>query len=74
MKFVVKTPLSGLINGDPWPAVGEAIDLPEVVGDGMPELERAKPKASPAKKAAKSEDKVEKRPAAKADVETRKKS
>jgi hypothetical protein len=72
MKFVVKTALSGLINGGPWPEVGEAIDLPEAVGDGMPELERAKPKAAPAKKAAPSE-KVEKRPASKAGVETREK-
>lgn len=73
MKFTVKTPLSGMINGAPWPEVGEAIDLPEVVGDGMPELERAKPKAAPAKKAAPSE-KVEKRPASTKGVETRKKS
>ena len=38
MKFVVKVQPTGCINGREWPAVGEEIDLPEHVGDGMPEI------------------------------------
>ena len=37
-KYRVITPISGLINGAPWPAIGGVIDLPSVVGEAMPEL------------------------------------
>jgi hypothetical protein len=64
-KFVVKEQPSGLINGQVWPEVGESIDLPDEVAAGMVDsgvLEKPK----------KAEKKVEKRPASKANVETRK--
>jgi len=78
MRYTVKVQPTGLLNGDPWPAVGEAVDLPDDVGEAMvgaKHLERAEKKAAkkPAKKAAAKPDEAEKRPAAKADTETRKK-
>jgi hypothetical protein len=66
MKFVVKVRPLGLINGRDWPEVGESIDLPEDAAAGMVDagvLEKPKKAA---------EKKVEKRPASKANVETRK--
>lgn len=66
MKVRIKVQPSGLLNSEPWPEVGETIDLPDAVaetmaGAGAVEIVKAAPK------------KVEKRPAPKADVETRKK-
>jgi hypothetical protein len=77
MKARVKVQPSGLLSvegklGVPWPEVGETVDLPESVAKDMIAagvLEEIKP----AKKVA-AKDKVEKRPASKAGVETRKKS
>lgn len=69
-KFRVVVRPSGLINGREWPEVGEVVELPEAAGAGMVkvgDLEAVKA-AAPAKKAA---EKVEKRPASKASVETR---
>ena len=56
-KYRVLAQPSGLINGYPWPAVGELIDLPSVVA--MPELEAVE-EIRPASTAG-----VEKRPARK---------
>jgi hypothetical protein len=71
MKVRVINPPSGLLNSRPWPAAGEEIDLPDAVaetmaGAGDVEIVKAKPAAKKATKAA------EKRPASKADTETRK--
>jgi hypothetical protein len=66
-KFVVKVQPSGLINGQAWPEVGEPIELSEEAAAGMVDsgvLEKPAAKKSAAK--------VEKRPASKANVETRK--
>jgi hypothetical protein len=59
---------SGLINGVEWPEVGQTIDLPDAVADGMVkvgDVERvAAKKAAPEKKVEKAtapEAKVEKR-------------
>jgi hypothetical protein len=53
--------------------VGETIDLPDAVAKDMIAAGHLEDVKAPAKKAAaKSEDKVEKRPASKANVETRK--
>jgi hypothetical protein len=75
MKVRIKVQPSGLLNAEPWPEVGETIDLPDAVAEEMiaaGALEAVKDK--PAKKAAaKPEDKVEKRPASTKGVETRKK-
>jgi hypothetical protein len=68
MKFVVKVRPLGLINGRDWPEVGESIDLPEDAAAGM--VDSGVLEKPAAKKAA--EKKVEKRPASKANVETRK--
>jgi hypothetical protein len=71
-KYTVKVQPLGLLNGNPWPEVGETIELPDAVAKGMVaagHLEDVKPAK---KAAAKSEDRVEKRPASKANVETRK--
>jgi hypothetical protein len=66
--------LTGYINGQLWPAVGEEIDLGDADVSGMVEaghLEVVKPAK---KKAAKKPDDSEKRPASQAKTETRKKS
>jgi hypothetical protein len=89
MKARVKVRPSGWLNGQEWPQEGETVDLPEDVAKGMIEagtLEAvkaapavkaaAKPAAKPVVKAAavkKAVEKVEVRPASKADTETRKK-
>jgi hypothetical protein len=58
---------TGLINGVEWPEVGQTIDLPDAVADGMVkvgDVERVAVKAAPAKKVEKAtapEAKVEKR-------------
>lgn len=72
--YRVLSNLTGYINGQLWPPVGETIDLDGDVS-GMVEaghIEEAKAEKKPAKKAAAKPDKAEKRPAAKANVETRK--
>lgn len=74
MKVRVKVQPNGNINGRPWPAVGDTIDLPEVVVEGMGAwLEPVKAEKRPAQD--KSEklpaDKAEKRPAARKGVERR---
>lgn len=62
MKVRVKARPTGTINGEPWPEVGDTIDLPEVVVEGMGDwLEPVKTEKRPA------QDKSEKRPAAKAE-------
>ena len=66
MKVRVVNPPTGLLNDEPWPAAGEEIDLPDAVAETMAAAGDVEVvKAKPAKKA-------EKRPAAKANVETRK--
>lgn len=57
---------TGLLNGREWPAVGEEIDLPDVVAADLCAAKHAEPIARPAAEAA------EKRPAAAKRVETRK--
>ena len=69
-KVEVVTQPSGLLNGRPWPEVGESLELPDVVAESMVEAGWVKDVKPAAKTAA--ADKVEKRPAAKADTETRK--
>lgn len=58
-KYRIVTRPTGLLNAQPWPEVGETIDLPAAVGDGMPELEPA------------AGAKVETRPAVNPKAETR---
>ena len=57
---------SGLLNGVPWPEPGETVDLPDDVAEAMTKAGHVKPAG---KKAA--AEKVEKRPAPSADVESR---
>jgi hypothetical protein len=57
---------SGLLNGSPWPEPGETVDLPDDVAEAMTKAGNVK---AVAKKAA--VEKVEKRPAPSAGVETR---
>lgn len=59
MKVRITVQPSGLFNGEPWPAVGDEADLPDVVAVDMIEAGRAEPVAE------KASDKAEKRPAAK---------
>jgi hypothetical protein len=65
MKVRIKTQPSGLFNGQPWPEVGEEIDVPDVVGADLCDSGVATPVAEKAK--------AEKRPAA-TKAETRKKA
>ena len=65
MKVRVKARPSGTINGRLWPEVGDTIDLPEVVVDGMGDW------VEPATTERKADKKVEKRPASDKGVETR---
>jgi hypothetical protein len=58
---------TGLLNGSPWPEPGETVDLPDDVAEEMTKAGHVK---AVAKKAA--AEKVEKRPAPSAGVETRK--
>lgn len=70
MKVRVKVQPSGLLNTQPWPEVGETVDLPDAVAEAMigaGAVEAVKPE----KKAAAKPAKVEKRPAAKKAVEKR---
>lgn len=67
-KYTVKTPMSGLLNGQPWPGVGESVDLADELAEGMVDAGHLEKKAA-AKKAAK---KSETATASKANVETRK--
>lgn len=62
-KYRIKERPIGPINGQPWPAVGEVLDLPAVVGDGMPGLERVATQPAPESRPARVGDE-EKRPAA----------
>lgn len=57
MKVNIKVRPTGTINGQPWPEVGETIDLPDVVAEGMSDWVEAA--------------KVEKRPASRKGVEKR---
>jgi len=73
--------LTGWINGQEWPPVGETIDLGDADVSGMVEAGHLEPvkaqkkaAAKPAKKVASKPDQAEKRPASKAGTETRKKS
>ena len=77
MKVRVKVRPGGLLNGQEWPEVGDTLDLPDVVAEGMISagaVEAVEKKAAkkPAKKAAAKPDTAEKRPAAKGATETRK--
>lgn len=70
-KYRVKVRPLGPLNGKDWPEVGETVEFEAEIGKGMVDagtLEEVKP----AKKADKKPDEAEKRPAHKADVETRK--
>lgn len=71
MKVKILTRPTGLLNGEEWPKVGETVDLPDSVAEDMVKAGHVEKVA--AKKAAAKPEKAEKRPAAKADVETRKK-
>lgn len=42
MKVEIIVRPSGLLNGQPWPEVGETIDLPKVVADDMIRVGHAK--------------------------------
>lgn len=66
-RYRVQYGLTGYVNGQAWPEVGGFVELPEDAAASMVDvghLELVKAAKPPAKKA-------EKRPAAKADVETR---
>jgi hypothetical protein len=68
MKVRIVNRPTGLINGREWPQVGEEIDLPQVVAEGMAavgDVEVVQPKAKV--------EKPETRPS-KAKAETRKKT
>lgn len=64
MKVTVKVRPTGLYNGQEWPAVGESMDLPDLVADSMI--------GAGLVVAAKEAPKTEKRPASTDKVETRK--
>ena len=65
MKVRIKVQPTGLLNGAPWPEVGETLDAPAVVADDLIASGVAEAVKEPAAK-------VEKRPASKAGAETRK--
>lgn len=58
MKVRIVVQPTGLINGEPWPAAGEEVDVPEAVAEAMAGAGHV--------------EVVEKRPASKRNVETRK--
>lgn len=62
---------TGLINGQEWPEAGQTMDLPKSVAEGMAAAGDVEIVAD-AKPVDKTAAKVEKRPAPKANVETRK--
>ena len=63
MKVRIKVQPTGLLNGREWPAAGEEIDVPDVVGADLCASGAAIPVA---------EKRAEKRPAAKKTTEKRK--
>jgi len=71
MKVRVKVQPLGLLNAQPWPAVGETVDLPDEVAKEMIAAGHVEEAKAPAKKAAAKPDKAEKRPASKSSTETR---
>lgn len=62
MKVRIVVRPSGLVDGKDWPDVGEEMDLPDVVAEGMIGAGHVEAVGS---------DKVEKRPASKRGVEKR---
>ncbi|NUR81002.1 MAG: hypothetical protein HOQ21_11225 [Dermatophilaceae bacterium] len=73
MKVRIKVRPSGLINLREWPEVGETIDLPDDVAEGMiasGDVEAVKDEKKPAAKTA--AKKAETRPASSKSTETRK--
>lgn len=58
MRYRVMKPVSGAINAQPWPEVGEYIDLPGETGAAMVEAGVLEPAAK------RKTEKVEKRPTA----------
>ncbi len=72
MKVRVVNQPSGLLNGHAWPEAGQEIDLPDVVAEGMAAAGAVEIVKAAKTAASKPEDKVEKRPAPTAKVETRK--
>ena len=62
---------TGLLNGAPWPAPGEELDLPDDTAEGMAEVGHVELVKTAAKKAA-APPKPEKRPAPTKTTETRK--
>lgn len=71
MKVRVKVRPSGILNGRDWPEAGEVMDLPDSVAEGMIAAGTVEAVKAAAEK--KDAEKVETRPASKADTETRKK-
>jgi len=74
MKVRVVAQPTGLLNGQPWPEVGEEVELDDAVAEGMVkaggvEVVKDKPKKADHKPV----EKVEKATASKVNVETRKK-
>ncbi len=69
--YIVKVQPSGLLNDHAWPRVGETVDLPADVGDGMVKAGHLEKKAAAKTAASKPEDKVETRPAPTEHVEKR---
>jgi hypothetical protein len=68
---VLVRPLGGY-NGEVWPEVGETIDLPDHVAEGMAKAGNVELVKTPAKTAAAKPNDSEKRPASAKGVETRK--
>jgi len=71
MKVTIKVRPTGGYNGAAWPKVGDTIDLPDHVAEGMISTGAAE-KAKAAKAAPSKPDESEKRPATSKSVETRK--
>lgn len=67
-KYKVLVQPSGLINGHPWPEVGETVELDKSAADAMVEAGHLEPVKAPVKAA---EKKAETRPASKAGEEKR---
>jgi hypothetical protein len=66
MKVRILVRPTGLVSGQPWPKVGEVVDLPEHVADGMVHSGHVEP--------VNETPQVEKRPAPAKRVETRAKN
>ena len=71
MKCKVLVRPTGSYNGQEWPEVGETIDLPDTVAEGMVKSGNVEIVKAPAAKTAQSGG-AEKRPAAPKNVESRK--